>query len=110
MKLKVTLILAAAVAVASSAVFGGWTYTPPKKQTISRTCTVSNQLYVVCYEYSPEGPVWVPATSPPGQAHYDCKVTVYKAEQVGKAFDGQVTMEGCFEDVPSDMVVKALSQ
>jgi hypothetical protein len=107
---KTILLTVGLVAVVSSAGFGAWTYTDPKKQTISRTCTVSNQLYVVCYEYSPDGKVMFPATLPRGQSHHDCKVTVYKAEQVGKTFEGKVTMEGCFEDVPTNMVTKALSR
>lgn len=109
---KQTLKTTAAVllAVSCTAGFCGWEYVAPKKQTISRLVTVSNTLYVVTYEYSPEGAVSVPATSPPGQPHHDCTVTVYRAQQVGKPFAGQVTPEGCFEDVPSDMVGKALAQ
>lgn len=79
-----------------------------KTRTIARTCTVSNQLYLVTYEYDPLGGCFVPATNPPGQPHYKCKTTVFKAVQVGQPFDGDVTEDGCFEDVPEDMVKNAL--
>lgn len=87
----------------------GWVYTPPKKQTIARTCILSNQLYLVLYDYDPKSPSSVPLTYPPGQTHYPCAVTVFKAQVVGGSFPGQVTLEGCFEDRPEDMVAQALN-
>jgi hypothetical protein len=79
-----------------------------KPTTISRTCTVNGVIYVVTYEYNALGMSSVPATYPPGQPHYPCNVTVYKAAQVGKSFRGEVTPSGCFEDIPSNMVQEAL--
>jgi hypothetical protein len=76
---------------------------------VTRQCTVNGQLYLVMYQYTKDGAVAVPAT-PEGQPHYPCLVTVYKIEQVGKPFAGTVTENGCWEDIPEDMVKKVLKE
>lgn len=79
--------------------------------TIERSCVVSNELYVVKYKYNPTGWCMVPATNPPGQTHYPCRVSVFKGTgQVGHTFDGTVTENGCFEDVPRHMVEQAMKE
>lgn len=79
-------------------------------KTIVRECVVSNRHFTVHYTYNPAGPSFIPTTSPPGPPHYDCIVTVYEnGKQVGKSFRNQVTENGCHEDVPTDMVGRALA-
>lgn len=79
-------------------------------RTITRSCLVSNQLYAVRWEFN-DAFCSIPATIPLGQPHYGAKVTVFGPDgpQVGYPFDGEVTDKGCFEDVPEDMVRRAMT-
>lgn len=79
--------------------------------TISRPWTRDGTNYMVNFMYDPHGPCSIPATNPPGQPHFPCRISVWAGGvQVGTNFTGEVTVKGCFEDRPEDAVAKALSQ
>ena len=80
-------------------------------RTIQRSCVVNNVHYTVKYAYDENGPVFVSLQNPIGRLHWNCRVTVMQGtNQVGEPFSGVFTEQGCFEDVPKDMVVRAMSR
>src|ERR1017187_7556403 len=79
-------------------------------RTIQRSCVVNNVHYTVKYAYDENGPIFVSLQNPIGRLHWNCRVTVMQGtNQVGEPFSGVFTEQGCFEDVPKDMVVRAMS-
>ena len=79
-------------------------------RTVQRACTVGGVHYTVKYAYDENGPVFVSLQNPIGRLHWDCRVSVFRGtNQVGEPFSGVFTEQGCFEDVPKDMVARAMS-
>lgn len=112
MKTLLALAIAAALCVPLAAqdndlnIFGG------KQQTATRNFSIAHHFYTVKYEYN-DSYASIPATYPPGVAHYSAWITVSEVvnratSAIGKPFAGQYTMEGCFEDDPSTLVESAL--
>lgn len=83
-----------------------------------RRATVDGRKYIVKYDVPMCNPpkeygncmLFVPSTMPAGQPHYSATISVFdnKKIQVGQAFPGQWTHDGCFEDDPVALVEKAL--
>lgn len=91
--------------ITESAIAAGGTNKLPT--AIERTFVEGNNTFVVRYEYDPRF-CTIPATIPPGQPHYSARISVtLNGNPFGNPFNGEVTPNGCFEDVPSDMVDKA---
>jgi hypothetical protein len=82
-------------------------------QVHERTASVGAADFLVRYEVWVNRSVFVPATYPAGQPHYDAKITVYRKDgnsliAVGDSFDGKWTPDGCFEDDPKTLTEAAL--
>lgn len=83
--------------------------------TETRTFSDSTGLYLVKYNYNPDGWRTVPATYPEGEPHYPATITVFEVcgedvEQIGQPFGGTYVPGGCFEDEPGAMVSNAKKQ
>src|ERR1017187_1660254 len=101
-KTLLTILMAAICASASGAV---------NTRTLQRSCPVDGFHYTVKYAYDENGPIFVSLQNPIGRLHWNCRVTVMQGtNQVGEPFSGVFTEQGCFEDVPKDMVVRAMSR
>jgi hypothetical protein len=85
----------------------GW-WLGQEPQHAEKQVAVGGTNYTVKYEYG--GFCSVPATYPPGAPHYGAVVSVWRGgRQVGTNILGTYVPGGCFEDVPSEWVAKALA-
>lgn len=98
-------ILIATIAAVGISVFGA----SDISTTQERVLVVSNVTYTVRYELKSTSFYSVPATSPPGQPHYDCVATILSGTNKVAAIETQWTKDGCFEDSPMLLIGRALA-
>lgn len=89
------------------------TNTPNSWQHSQRTCQLNEKVYLIEYTYNTSR-FMIPAVMGGGHSHYDAVIMVYEISDgkkylVGKPFKGVYTKDGCFEDIPEELVKKALS-